>query len=140
VGTWPIDADRAVAYLTKAAREAKRETDWLDPDEAYEADLAAFVRGLLDDDGFVAALEQLLALVVEPGRLTALSQTLLKLTSPGIPDLYQGCELWDLSLVDPDNRRPVDLERRHQLLRELDHDPTRSTSWPAWRRGPRSSG
>jgi (1->4)-alpha-D-glucan 1-alpha-D-glucosylmutase len=123
VGTWPIDADRAVAYLTKAAREAKRETDWLDPDEAYEADLVAFVRGLLDDGGFVAALEQLLDLVVEPGRLTALSQTLLKLTSPGVPDLYQGCELWDLSLVDPDNRRPVDLERRHQLLRELDHDP-----------------
>jgi (1->4)-alpha-D-glucan 1-alpha-D-glucosylmutase len=119
VGTWPIDAERATAYLRKAAREGKQATDWLDPDEAYEADLDAFVRGLLDDDDLVASLEQLLTLVLEPGRLTSLSQTLLKLTCPGVPDVYQGCELWDLSLVDPDNRRPVDLDRRHQTLREL---------------------
>jgi (1->4)-alpha-D-glucan 1-alpha-D-glucosylmutase len=122
VGAWPIDADRAAAYLQKAAREGKEHTDWLDEDPSYEADLEAFVRGLLDDDAFVASLEQLLDQVLEPGRLTALSQSLLKLTSPGIPDIYQGCELWDLSLVDPDNRRPVDLERRHQLLRELEPD------------------
>jgi (1->4)-alpha-D-glucan 1-alpha-D-glucosylmutase len=122
VGTWPIDADRATGYLRKAAREGKEHTDWLDPDDAYEADLDAFVRALLDDDAFVASLEKLLDQVVPAGRLTALSQTLLKLTSPGVPDVYQGCELWDLSLVDPDNRRPVDLDHRHQLLRELDPD------------------
>jgi (1->4)-alpha-D-glucan 1-alpha-D-glucosylmutase len=122
VGAWPIDAERASAYLRKAAREGKHHTDWLDEDPAYEADLEAFVRGLLDDRAFVASLERLLAQIREPGRLTALSQTLLKLTSPGVPDIYQGCELWDLSLVDPDNRRPVDLERRHELLRELTPD------------------
>jgi (1->4)-alpha-D-glucan 1-alpha-D-glucosylmutase len=122
VGAWPIDADRATAYLRKAAREGKQHTDWLDEDPGYEADLDAFVRGLLDDEAFVASLEQLLDQVLEAGRLTALSQTLLKLTSPGVPDIYQGCELWDLSLVDPDNRRPVDLERRHQLLHELEPD------------------
>jgi (1->4)-alpha-D-glucan 1-alpha-D-glucosylmutase len=122
VGAWPIDAERATAYLTKATREGKQETDWLDEDPVYEADVDAFVRGLLGDRAFVASLEQLLEQVIEPGRLTALSQSLLKLTCPGVPDVYQGCELWDLSLVDPDNRRPVDLDRRHQLLRELDPD------------------
>jgi (1->4)-alpha-D-glucan 1-alpha-D-glucosylmutase len=122
VGAWPIDAERATAYLAKAAREGKQETDWLDEDPVYEADLDAFVRGLLGDRAFTASLEQLLEQVREPGRLTALSQTLLKLTCPGVPDVYQGCELWDLSLVDPDNRRPVDLDRRHQLLRELEPD------------------
>jgi (1->4)-alpha-D-glucan 1-alpha-D-glucosylmutase len=122
VGAWPLDADRATAYLQKAAREGKEHTDWLDEDPTYEADLDAFVRGLLGDEAFVASLEQLLDQVVEPGRLNALSQTLLKLTSPGVPDIYQGCELWDLSLVDPDNRRPVDLDRRRQLLRDLDPD------------------
>jgi (1->4)-alpha-D-glucan 1-alpha-D-glucosylmutase len=122
VGTWPIDVERATAYLQKAAREGKQETDWLDEDPGYEADLDAFVRGLLGDRAFVASLEQLLDQLVEPGRLTALSQTLLKLTCPGVPDVYQGCELWDLSLVDPDNRRPVDHDRRHQLLHELEPD------------------
>jgi (1->4)-alpha-D-glucan 1-alpha-D-glucosylmutase len=122
VGAWPIDAERATAYLQKAAREGKQETDWLDEDACYEADLDAFVRGLLGDRAFVASLEQLLEQVVEPGRLTALSQALLKLTCPGVPDVYQGCELWDLSLVDPDNRRAVDLDRHHQLLHELEPD------------------
>jgi (1->4)-alpha-D-glucan 1-alpha-D-glucosylmutase len=122
VGAWPIDAERATAYLQKAAREGKEHTDWLDEDPAYEADLEAFVRGLLGDEAFVASLEQLLGQILEAGRLTALSQALLKLTSPGVPDIYQGCELWDLSLVDPDNRRPVDLERRRELLHELEDD------------------
>jgi (1->4)-alpha-D-glucan 1-alpha-D-glucosylmutase len=120
VGAWPIDADRASAYLQKAAREGKQETDWLDENPGYEDDLDRFVRGLLGDGAFVASLARLVDQVVEPGRLTALSQTLLKLTCPGVPDVYQGCELWDLSLVDPDNRRPVDVDRRHQLLHELE--------------------
>jgi (1->4)-alpha-D-glucan 1-alpha-D-glucosylmutase len=122
VGAWPISADRLVAYLLKAAREGKQETDWITPDAAYEADLEAFVRGLLSDQAFLGSLATVLDAVVEPGRLTSLSQTLLKCTFPGVPDLYQGTELWDLSLVDPDNRRPIDLARRHQLLSEVTRD------------------
>jgi (1->4)-alpha-D-glucan 1-alpha-D-glucosylmutase len=119
VGTWPIDADRLTSYLRKAAREGKDATDWLDPDRAYERDLDLFARALLDDEAVVAALETVVGAVREPGWLTSLSLVLLKLTSPGVPDTYQGCELWDLSLVDPDNRRPVDHDLRRRLLDEL---------------------
>ena len=119
VGAWPIDAERLTAYLRKAAREGKEATDWLDPDKRYEREMEAYARGLLGDERFVAALERVVETVREPGWLTSLSMTLLKLTSPGVPDTYQGCELWDLSLVDPDNRRPVDFELRRQLLDEL---------------------
>ena len=123
VGAWPINENRLIAYLVKAARESKQESDWLDPDEAYEHDLAAFARGLLADRDFLATLSSLLDAIIEPGRLTALSQTLLKLTSPGVPDVYQGCELWDLSLVDPDNRRPVDVGLRRRLLADSSRQP-----------------
>ncbi len=119
VGTWPIDAERLTAYLRKAAREGKDATDWLDPDRPYERDLEAFARGLLDDPAVVAAIETIVAAIREPGWLTSLSMMVLKLTSPGVPDTYQGCELWDLSLVDPDNRRPVDHALRQRLLEEL---------------------
>ncbi|MEX1162904.1 MAG: hypothetical protein WEB03_04925, partial [Nitriliruptor sp.] len=101
------------------AREGKRHTAWIDGDERYEADLERSVRGLITDPDAVALIERVLAVVGPAGRWTSLAQTLLKLTSPGVPDVYQGTELWDLSLVDPDNRRPVDLERRRQLLGEL---------------------
>ncbi|MDX1657696.1 MAG: malto-oligosyltrehalose synthase [Nitriliruptorales bacterium] len=119
VGTWPIAEERLVDYLVKAAREEKRHTSWLEVDEAYEADLAGFVERLLNDEAFRGSVERFHHDVVEPGWLTSLSQTLLKLTSPGVPDVYQGCELWDASLVDPDNRRPVDFGRRRRLLGEL---------------------
>jgi (1->4)-alpha-D-glucan 1-alpha-D-glucosylmutase len=122
VGTWPIDAERLTAYLRKAAREGKDVTDWLDPDRPYERDLEAFARGLLDDPAVVAAIEEIVATIREPGWLTSLSMMVLKLTSPGVPDTYQGCELWDLSLVDPDNRRPVDHALRQRLLEELTVD------------------
>lgn len=118
LGAWPLDAERLTAYLIKAAREGKRETHWLAPDAAYEADLEAFVRGLLADGAFVSSLERVVAELLEPGRLTSLSQTLLKLTSPGVPDVYQGSELWHLALVDPDNRRPVDADTRREVLAE----------------------
>jgi (1->4)-alpha-D-glucan 1-alpha-D-glucosylmutase len=78
------------------------------PDAEYEAAVQAFVAAVLDDAAFVADLEAFVAPLVEAGRTTSLSQTLLKLTAPGVPDIYQGTEDWDLSLVDPDNRRPVD--------------------------------
>ncbi|MEX1178873.1 MAG: malto-oligosyltrehalose synthase [Nitriliruptor sp.] len=123
VGAWPIDADRVVAYLRKAAREGKRHTAWIDGDERYEADLERATRGLLADPDAVALVEAMVDVIGPAGRWTSLAQTLLKLTSPGVPDVYQGTELWDLSLVDPDNRRPVDLERRQQLLGEMLADP-----------------
>ena len=110
VGTWPIGTDRLVAYMEKAAREAKVHTSWADGDAEYEGSVRKFVESSLADSGFVAELEGFLARhsVVETARATSLSMTALLLTCPGIPDIYQGTETWDHSLVDPDNRRPVD--------------------------------
>ncbi|WP_019623507.1 malto-oligosyltrehalose synthase [Thioalkalivibrio thiocyanoxidans] len=121
LGAWPIDAERMTAYMEKAVREAKQHTSWTHPQEDYEQALREFVSGTLEDAGFRSALESFLQPLVGPGRTNSLAQTLIKLTAPGIPDIYQGSELWDLSLVDPDNRRPVDFETRHQLLEELGH-------------------
>ncbi|MDP9387878.1 MAG: malto-oligosyltrehalose synthase [Actinomycetota bacterium] len=123
VGAWPLSAERAVAYLEKAAKEAKAHTSWIDPNPAYDTALRHFVEATLGDEGFVAELEAFVAPLVEPGRVTSLAQTLVKLTAPGVPDTYQGTEVWDLSLVDPDNRRAVDYELRRRLLAELDGMP-----------------
>jgi (1->4)-alpha-D-glucan 1-alpha-D-glucosylmutase len=120
VGAWPISADRLTAYLEKAVREAKVHTSWISPAAGYERALRDFAAGALADPEFVADLEAFLPPVVEAGRLNSLALKLLCLTAPGVPDVYQGSELWDLSLVDPDNRRPVDFERRRRLLDELD--------------------
>jgi (1->4)-alpha-D-glucan 1-alpha-D-glucosylmutase len=119
VGAWPIDAERCVAYLAKATREAKERTSWTSPDSAYDEALSAMVRGCLADPAFVAEVERIAAELTLPGRIGSLAQTLWKLTAPGVPDLYQGTELWDLSLVDPDNRRPVDFDVRSRLLDEV---------------------
>ena len=119
VGAWPLSADRAVAYMEKASKEAKVHTSWIDPDPEYDAALRAFVEGVLGDEAFGAELAAFVEPLVEPGRVTSLAQVLVKLTAPGVPDTYQGTELWDLSLVDPDNRRPVDFAARRQLLSEL---------------------
>jgi (1->4)-alpha-D-glucan 1-alpha-D-glucosylmutase len=116
VGAWPLTVERALAYMEKAAREAKAHTAWTRPDEDYERALAAFVRGAFEDEAFQRDLAAFVAPLVAPGRLTSLAQTLVKITAPGVPDFYQGTELWDLSLVDPDNRRPVDYEQRRRLL------------------------
>ncbi len=116
VGAWPLDEDRAVAYMEKASKEAKAHTSWVDPSTDYDAGLAAFTTAILSDAGFLAELDAFVAPLVEPGRINSLAQTAIKLTYPGVPDLYQGTELWDLSLVDPDNRRPVDYEVRARLL------------------------
>ncbi|MGI8999778.1 MAG: malto-oligosyltrehalose synthase [Candidatus Limnocylindria bacterium] len=118
VGAWPIDAARAAAYVEKASREAKLRTSWTDPDASYDGALARFVRGCLADTDFVAAVESTVDPLLDAGRRAALAQVALHLTSPGIPDVYQGSELWDLSLVDPDNRRPVDYTLCRQLLAE----------------------
>jgi (1->4)-alpha-D-glucan 1-alpha-D-glucosylmutase len=120
VGAWPIDAQRMGDYMEKAVREAKLHTSWTQPNEAYEAAVRDFVNAVLEDEGFLADLEDFVKPLVTPGRINGLSQTLLKLTTPGVPDIYQGAELWDLSLVDPDNRRPVDFTVRERLLAELE--------------------
>ncbi|MGH9225301.1 MAG: malto-oligosyltrehalose synthase [Acidimicrobiales bacterium] len=130
VGAWPIEADRAVAYLEKAVKEAKRQTSWVAPDEAYEGAVKRFVEAVLGDAGFIADLEAFVRPLVDAGRVTSLAQTLLKLTSPGVPDIYQGSELWDLSLVDPDNRRPVDFELRRRLLDKVAQaEPAEVAAW-----------
>jgi (1->4)-alpha-D-glucan 1-alpha-D-glucosylmutase len=128
LGAWPIGLDRVLPYLEKAAREAKQHTSWTEPNPAYEAALKGFVEGALADDAFRTDLEAFVAPLVEPGRINSLSQTLVKLTAPGVPDVYQGTELWDLSLVDPDNRRPVDYGVRRRLLAEL-ASATPETIW-----------
>ena len=130
IGAWPLSTDRAVAYMEKASKEAKEYTSWVDPDPVYDDALRRFIEGLLGDAEFVASLEAFVAPLVEPGRINSLAQTLLKLTSPGAPDIYQGCELWAHSLVDPDNRRPVDFERRGALLTEAE-GAAPADVWPA---------
>jgi (1->4)-alpha-D-glucan 1-alpha-D-glucosylmutase len=116
VGAWPIEEERLVAYLEKAAREAKMHTSWTQPDPAYEEAVAGFARAALADPDFLADFEAFVAPIVSAGRTASLAQALVKLTAPGVPDIYQGTELWDLSLVDPDNRRAVDFARRVTLL------------------------
>ncbi|HEV8633795.1 MAG TPA: malto-oligosyltrehalose synthase [Chloroflexota bacterium] len=119
LGAWPIDAERAVEYMRKAAKEAKVNTSWISPNEEWDAALEAFVRAVLADEAFLAAFAPLQRRVAGYGLYNALGQTLLRLTVPGVPDVYQGQELWDYSLVDPDNRRPVDYRRRRRLLDAL---------------------
>ncbi|MFP3940368.1 MAG: malto-oligosyltrehalose synthase [Thermoanaerobaculia bacterium] len=123
VGAWPLEAERVAAYMEKAGREAKVHTTWTAPNEAYESAVRRFVEGVLADAGFRRDLEEFVAPLVGPGRENALALALLQLTAPGVPDLYRGTELWDLSLVDPDNRRPVDWDLRRRLLAELRDGP-----------------
>src|SRR4051794_27633699 len=119
VGAWPIDAERLEDYLEKALREAKMSSNWIEPDEAHEAAVKAFAVGLLDHGPFRYGFDAVAARVAELGARVALAQTLLKLTVPGMPDVYQGDELWAYSLVDPDNRRPVDWAARREALAAL---------------------
>jgi len=119
VGAWPIEADRLEAYLEKALREAKVSSNWIDPDLEHEAAVKRFAVDLLDHGPFRYGFDVVAARVAELGARIALAQTLLKLTVPGLPDVYQGDELWALSLVDPDNRRPVDWDGRRAALAAL---------------------
>jgi len=120
VGAHPLSADRAAAYMEKATKEAKRLTSWTVPNQDYDDALRGFVHALLDDAEFTAELDAFVGPLIEPGRVNSLAQTLLRLTCPGVPDTYQGTESWDLSLVDPDNRRPVDFEMHAALLEAAD--------------------
>jgi (1->4)-alpha-D-glucan 1-alpha-D-glucosylmutase len=116
IGAWPIEAQRLTAYLEKALREAKVNTDWDDPDEAWEASVYDFATGLYEYQPFRESFDPFVAKVTEAGDANALGALLLRLTCPGVPDIYQGDELWSLNLVDPDNRRPVDWGERRAVL------------------------
>ena len=120
IGAWPIDAERLKAYMQKAMREAKQQTSWVAANSAYEDALNNFIDSFLADSAFVRSVEEFVSSILYAGRLNSLTQTLLKCTAPGVPDLYQGAELWDLTLVDPDNRRPVDYSSRGRLLDSLE--------------------
>ncbi len=147
LGSWPLQppqGEQLTAYITriqqymnKALREAKTHTSWIAPDENYERAVSEFVAAILPDDPnnpFVADLSRFAQRISKQGMWNSLSQTLIKLTSPGVPDIYQGTEIWDFSLVDPDNRRAVDFKTRDRLLHELDQrlgqsfDPSRRDS------------
>ena len=120
IGAWPLSRERAHAYVEKAAREAGTSTTWTDPDEAFEAQLHALVDAAFDDPTTTAEIEAFVARITPLGWSNSLAQKLLQLSMPGVPDVYQGTELYDFSLVDPDNRRPVDYELRRRLLADLD--------------------
>jgi (1->4)-alpha-D-glucan 1-alpha-D-glucosylmutase len=120
VGTWPISLERVTAYMEKAAREAKEQTSWTQPNKEFEDALKLFIQRVLSADGFVSELDEVVQRVQLPGRLNSLTQTLIICTVPGVPDTYQGSEIWDLRLVDPDNRTPVDYESRQAMLGELE--------------------
>jgi len=119
IGAWPITKDRLIAYMEKAAREAKQQTSWTQQNKEFEDALRNFIERILESQEFIAELEGFVGRVLRAGRVSSLAQTLVKCTAPGVPDTYQGSELWDLSLVDPDNRRPVDYELRRMILSEL---------------------
>ncbi len=135
VGTWPIDRERLTSYMIKASREAKTRTSWTAPDDAFERAVGRAVGRLLGDPAFVGDLESFLGPIVAAARISSLSQALLRLTAPGIPDTYQGTELWDLSLVDPDNRRPIDFALRDRLLGELEAGLSHDAILARWDEG-----
>ena len=132
IGAWPFTAgesrnflERLKAYMIKAVREAKIHTEWLKPDSAYEEAFGSFIEKILDSSEANLFLREFIPFahrVAFHGALNSLSQTLLKTTSPGLPDFYQGTELWELSFVDPDNRRPVDFRKRRELLDRLQRE------------------
>ena len=129
VGAWPLEPDRLGTYVVKALREAKRNTSWVDGDGDWEERVLAYCRALYEHTEFRAGFEPFAARVAAAGELNALRQTALKLTVPGVPDIYQGDELVALSLVDPDNRRPVDWARRRALLAAPPTDPDTRKLW-----------
>ncbi|MGE8619058.1 MAG: malto-oligosyltrehalose synthase, partial [Achromobacter spanius] len=130
--------ERIAQWQEKALREAKLHTSWTDPDAAYEDAARACITGLQDPGDGQALLRDIgaWALRIAPaGLVNSLTQTLLRNTLPGVPDLYQGTDLWDFSLVDPDNRRPVDYTERAALLKAADADLPMATDAAAWRSG-----
>ncbi|HEU5143555.1 MAG TPA: malto-oligosyltrehalose synthase [Dermatophilaceae bacterium] len=120
VGAWPVTTERLAAYATKATKEAKLHTSWTDPDTDYEAAVEGFVTGIVEDPDVVDLVEGWHAETSQETRANVLGQKIVQLTMPGVPDVYQGTDLVDLSLVDPDNRRPVDHAAHAARLARLD--------------------
>ena len=120
VGAWPASRERLHAYAEKAAREAGNSTRWTAPREEFEARMHALIDSAFDDEHVVGILEDVLDTVRQPGWSNSLSAKVIQLTAPGVPDVYQGSELWETSLVDPDNRRPVDFDERQLYLAAID--------------------
>ncbi|HEY4820896.1 MAG TPA: malto-oligosyltrehalose synthase, partial [Xanthobacteraceae bacterium] len=140
LGAWPADPDselvaRMQAYALKAAREGKQDTSWLDPDEAYEKGLTGFIADMLKNKAFVDGFDPLARRVALLGALNSLTQVALKIAMPGVPDFYQGSELWDLSFVDPDNRRPVDFAARASVLAAASEGTDERALAESWRDG-----
>lgn len=120
VGAWPLERERAHAYAEKAAREAGTATNWTAPDVPFEATMHRAVDAAYDDSTVRALIENLVHDIAQPGWSNSMAAKLLQLTAPGIPDVYQGSELWETSLVDPDNRRAVDYVERREILARID--------------------
>lgn len=138
VGAWGEESsklqERVCSFLTKAMREAKARTTWTDPDAEYENAMLEFVKSALANDSWRKDFEAFQSRVAFFGKYNSLSQMLLKMTCPGVPDFYQGTELWDFSLVDPDNRRPVDYKVRKEMLAQVKHgDPQANKIYVIWR-------
>ncbi len=130
VGAWPASRERLHAYAEKAAREAGNSTKWTAPREEFEQRMHALIDSAFDDERVVGILERVLESVRQPGWSNSLSAKIIQLTAPGVPDVYQGSELWETSLVDPDNRRPVDFDARRLYLAAIDggaHPPIDET-------------
>lgn len=138
IGIWPVDppdgpehaelVQRVVDYMAKATHEAKVHTSWLNPNPDYDAAVRHYVEKVLErgsKNRFLPVLRQMVQEVADYGYYTAVAQAALKLTAPGVPDTYQGCEVLSFALVDPDNRRPVNFPKIHAMLRELDADNSR---------------
>jgi (1->4)-alpha-D-glucan 1-alpha-D-glucosylmutase len=120
VGAWPLSGYRLTEYLTKAVREAKRHTSWTSPDTDYEAAVHSLAGHILSDADLVADIREFIDDISPDAMVASLGAKLVQITMPGVPEVYQGCELGGLSLVDPDNRRPVDFGRRRRMLAGLD--------------------
>jgi len=147
-GAWPADlsledeeglqalAERLAAFMIKALREAKRRTSWTDRDEPYETAVENYVRSLFAPEHreLLRGIRATIAAIEPAGIVNSLAQLTLKLTLPGIPDIYQGCELLDFSMVDPDNRRPVDFDLRRRLLADIRRAAAAETM-QRWREG-----
>lgn len=150
MGAWPPDmdlgnremlaqfAERIGQWQLKALREAKRNSNWIEPDTDYEARAQQFLDAILDPEaghGFLLEMDKFVNSIAAAGIVNSLTQVLVKLTAPGVPDMYQGCDLWDFSFVDPDNRRPVNYQLRQEYLRDLEKPEVRYSLVPNWRDG-----
>ncbi|MDN5279248.1 MAG: (1-_4)-alpha-D-glucan 1-alpha-D-glucosylmutase [Clostridiales bacterium] len=136
VGCWPIERERISRYMEKAVREAKVHSNWFDPNLEFETSLMSFIERIYADENFISSLETFVKPLIMPGRINSLAQLTLKLTAPGVPDIYQGTERWDNSLTDPDNRRPVDFQTSYEILQETEEKNCReilhhlNDAWP----------